>query len=124
MTDSTTANVNNKQNDMNKKGNRKKVIKSPSDINEEQIINYVQREFIRAYMTAYAQRDIKKQELTTFTKYLKNIKPVNTSSNHYVNRLKSLCNEMKGYYSQFQKLNYILGINFNQVETSEEQMQN
>lgn len=124
MTDSTTANVNNKQNDMNKKGNRKKVIKSPSDINEEQIINYVQREFIRAYMTAYAQRDIKKQELTMFTKYLKNIKPVNTSSNHYVNRLKSLCNEMKGYYSQFQKLNHILGINFNQVETSEEQMQN
>ena len=124
MTDSTNANANNRQNDRNKKVNRKKITKSPSDINEEQIINYVQREFIRAYMTAYAQRDIKKQELTMFTKYLKNIKPVNTSSNHYVNRLKSLCNEMKGYYSQFQKLNQILGINFNQVETSEEQLQN
>ena len=77
MTDSTNANANNRQNDRNKKVNRKKVIKSPSDINEEQIINYVQREFIRAYMTAYAQRDIKKQELTMFTKYLKNIKGFN-----------------------------------------------
>ena len=95
MTDSTTANVNNKQNDMNKKGNRKKTIKSPSDINEEQIMRYVQREFIKAYMTAYAQREVKEKELVMFTKYLKNIKPVNTSSNHYVNRLKSLCNEMK-----------------------------
>ena len=53
-----------------------------------------------------------------FTKYLNNIKPVNTSSNHYVNRLKSLCNEMKGYYSQIQKLNYILGISFNQDRTN------
>ena len=124
MTDSANANANDKQKDMNKKGNRKKTTKSPSDINEEQIIRYVRREFIKAYMTAYAQREIKEKELVMFTKYLKNIKPVNTSSNHYVNRLKSLCNEMKGYYSQFQKLNHILGINFNQVETSEEQMQN
>lgn len=124
MTDSTNAKANDKQKDMNKKGNRKKTAKSPSDINEEQIMRYVQREFIKAYMTAYAQRNVSEKELGMFTKYLKNIKPVNTSSNHYVNRLKSLCNEMKGYYSQFQKLNHILGINFNQVETSEEQMQN
>ena len=103
MTDSTNANANDKQKDMNKKGNRKKTTKSPSDINEEQIIRYVQREFIKAYMTAYAQREVKEKELVMFTKYLKNIKPVNTSSNHYVNRLKSLCNEMKGYYSQFKK---------------------
>ena len=118
MIDSTNAYANNKQKDMNKKGNRKKTTKSPSDINEEQIIRYVQREFIKAYMTAYAQRSITDKELVMFTKYLKNIKPVNTSSNHYFNRLKSLCNEMKGYYSQFQKLNYILGINFNQDRTS------
>ena len=117
MNNSENANVNNKQNDKNKKKNKKKIVKSPNDINEEQIINYVQREFIKAYMTAYAQREIKDKELVMFTKYLKNIKPINTSSNHYVNRLKSLCNEMKGYYSQFQKLNYILGINFNQDKT-------
>ena len=118
MTDSTNANANDKQKDMNKKGNRKKTTKSPSDINEEQIMRYVQKEFIKAYMTAYAQREVKDKELIMFTKYLKNIKPVNTSSNHYVNRIKSLCNEMKGYYSQFQKLNYILGINFNQDRTN------
>lgn len=118
MTDSINANANNKQNDMSKKGNRKKTAKSPSDINEEQIMRYVQREFIKAYMSAYARRSITDKELVMFTKYLKNIKPVNTSSNHYVNRLKSLCNEMKGYYSQFQKLNYILGINFNQDRTN------
>jgi transcriptional regulator of aromatic amino acid metabolism len=118
MTDSTNANANDKQKDMNKKENRKKTTKSSSDINEEQIMRYVQREFIKAYMTAYAQREVKENELVMFTKYLKNIKPVNTSSNHYVNRLKSLYNEMKGYYSQFQKLNYILGINFNQDRTN------
>ena len=117
MNNSESANVNNKQNNMNKKVNKKRNTKSPSDINEEQIINYVQREFTKAYMTAYAQRKVSDKELSMFTKYLNNIKPVNTSSNHYVNRLKSLCNEMKGYYSQFQKLNYILGINFDQDRT-------
>lgn len=35
MTDSTNANVNDKQKDINKKGNRKKTTESPSDINEE-----------------------------------------------------------------------------------------
>ena len=102
---------------MNKNGNNKRRNKSLTDINEEQILNFVQKEFIKAYMSAYSQRNITDKELTMFTKYLKNIKPVNTSSNHYVNRIKSLCNEMKGYYSQFQKLNYILGINFNQERT-------
>lgn len=81
-------------------------------------MRYVQREFIKTYMTAYARRKVKEKELVMFTKYLKNIKLVNTSSNYYVNRLKSLCNEGKGYYSQFQKLNYILGINFNQDRTN------
>ena len=59
MTNSTNANANDKQKDMNKKENRKKANKSPSDINEEQIMRYVQREFIKAYMTAYAQREVK-----------------------------------------------------------------
>ena len=107
----------NKQNNGNNKGNKKRHNKSLTDINEEQILNFVQKEFIKAYMSAYSQRNITDKELTMFTKYLKNIKPINTSSNHYVNRIKSLCNEMKGYYSQFQKLNYILGINFNQERT-------
>lgn len=113
---SSKQNTSNNQN-TNKKGNKKRHNKSLTDINEEQILNFVQKEFIKAYMEAYSQRNITDKELTMFTKYLKNIKPVNTSSNHYVNRIKSLCNEMKGYYSQFQKLNYILGINFNQERT-------
>jgi len=111
--------MNNKEeNNIPKAKGKNKNKKPQNDINEEQIIRYVQREFIKAYMSAYAQRSITDKELVMFTKYLKNIKPVNTSSNHYVNRLKSLCNEMKGYYSQFQKLNYILGINFNQDRTN------
>ena len=111
--------MNNKiENNTPKSKGKNKNRKPQNDINEEQILKHVQREFIRAYMSAYAQRSITDKELVMFTKYLKNIKPVNTSSNHYVNRLKSLCNEMKGYYSQFQKLNYILGINFNQDRTN------
>lgn len=110
--------MNNKEeNNTPKPKGKNKSKKLQNDINEEQILKYVQREFIRAYMTAYSQREVKEKELVMFTKYLKNIKPLNTSSNHYVNRIKSLCNEMKGYYSQFQKLNYILGINFNQDRT-------
>jgi len=35
---------------------------------------------MKAYMTAYAQREVKEKELVMFTKYLKNIKSVNTSS--------------------------------------------
>ncbi len=116
MNNSDNTIASSKQN-MNNKGNKKRQNKSLTDINEEQILNFVQREFIKAYMSAYSQRNITDKELTMFIKYLKNIKPVNTSSNHYVNRIKSLCNEMKGYYSQFQKLNYILGINFNQEKT-------
>ena len=116
MNNSDNTIASSKQN-MNNKGNKKRHNKSLTDINEEQILNFVQRKFIKAYMSAYSQRNITDKELTMFIKYLKNIKPVNTSSNHYVNRIKSLCNEMKGYYSQFQKLNYILGINFNQERT-------
>ena len=113
--------MNNKEENNTPKSKGKNKNKKPqNDINEEQILKYVQREFIRAYMIAYSQKEIKEKELVMFTKYLNNIKPVNSSSNHYVNRLKSLCNEMKGYYSQFQKLNYILGINFNQDTTSED----
>ncbi len=37
-----------KQN-MNNKGNKKRHNKSLTDINEEQILNFVQREFIKAY---------------------------------------------------------------------------
>lgn len=93
-----------------KKNNTKK--KSQIDINEEEILRIVQREFIKAYMGAYSNKKISDKELNTFTRYLKNIKPLNTSSNHYLNRLKSLCNEMKTYYSQFKKLNNILGTSF------------
>ena len=110
--------MNNEKIIANNKKNKKSHTKSPSDINEEKILCYVQSEFIKAYMSAYTQREITNKELNMFLKYLKNIKPVNTSSNHYVNRLRSLCNEMKGYYSQFQKLNNILGINFNNDTTS------
>ena len=117
MNNSDNTIASNKQNNGNNKGNKKRHNKSLTDINEEQILNFVQKEFIKAYMSAYSQRNITDKELTMFTKYLKNIKPVNTSSNHYVNRIKSLCNEMKSFYSQFQKLNYILGINFNQERT-------
>lgn len=117
MNNSDNTIASNKQNNGNNKGNKKRHNKSLTDINEEQILNFIQKEFIKAYMSAYSQKNITDKELTMFTKYLKNIKPVNTSSNHYVNRIKSLCNEMKGYYSQFQKLNYILGINFNQERT-------
>lgn len=118
MNNSDSTIASNKQNNGNNKRNKKRHNKSLTDINEEQILNFVQKEFIKAYMSAYSQRNVTDKELSMFTKYLKNIKPVNTSSNHYVNRIKSLCNEMKGYYSQFQKLNYILGINFNQDRTN------
>lgn len=117
MNNSDSTIASNKQNNGNNKRNKKRHNKSLTDINEEQILNFVQKEFIKAYMSAYSQRNVTDKELSMFTKYLKNIKPVNTSSNHYVNKIKSLCNEMKGYYSQFQKLNYILGINFNQERT-------
>lgn len=111
---------NNEQNNKQKNNDnkRRRKINVSNDINEEQMINYVQREFIRAYMSCYSQKKISEKELSMFTKYLKNIKPVNTSSNHYVNRLKSICNEVKGYYSQFQKLNNILGINFDHEKTN------
>lgn len=89
-----------------------------SDINEDQIQNYVMREFIKAYMTGYSQRQVSDKELKMFMRYLKNEKPQNTSSNHYINRINSLCKEMKNYYSRFKYLNDILGTSFDQLETS------
>lgn len=101
-------------NDQQSNQKKKKIIqkKNQIDIKEEQILKNVQRDFIKAYMSAYSNKPISDKELNMFTRYLKNIRPLNTSSNHYINRLKSLCNEMRTYYSQFQKLNNILGTNF------------
>ena len=48
-----------------------------SDINEDQIQNYVMREFIKAYMTGYSQRQVSDKELKMFMRYLKNEKPLN-----------------------------------------------
>ena len=118
MTDSTNANANNRQNDRNKKVNRKKVIKSPSDINEEQILKYVQREFIKAYMSAYSQKEISDKEFIMFMKYLNSFNPINTSCNYYFNRLKGLCNEMRSFYSNFIKIYNILGTTFERDETN------
>ena len=71
------ANMNNKEeNNIPKTKGKNKNKKPQNDINEEQIIRYVQREFIKAYMTAYAQREVKEKELVMFTKYLKNIKQI------------------------------------------------
>ena len=47
-----------------------------------------------------------------FMRYLNSFNPINTSSNHYFNRLKGLCNEMKGFYSKFIKVYNILGTTF------------
>lgn len=101
-------------NDQQSNQKKKKIIqkKNQIDIKEEQILKNVQRDFIKVYMSAYSNKPISDKELNMFTRYLKNIRPLNTSSNHYINRLKSLCNEMRTYYSQFQKLNNILGTNF------------
>lgn len=103
--------VKHSKNNNNSNNNRKKGLKKQNDINEELIIKRVQKDFIKAYMGAYSQKEISDKELGMFMRYLKNVKPLNTSSNHYLNRLKSLCNEMKNHYSQFQRLNYILGTN-------------
>lgn len=62
-----STNASSKQN-MNNKGNKKRHNKSLTDINEEQILNFVQKEFIKAYMSAYSQRNITDKELTMFTK--------------------------------------------------------
>ena len=70
MNNSDNTIASSKQN-MNNKGNKKRHNKSLTDINEEQILNFVQKEFIKAYMSAYSQRNITDKELTMFTKYLK-----------------------------------------------------
>ena len=62
MNNSDSTIASNNQN-MNKKGNNKRRNKSLTDINEEQILNFVQKEFIKAYMSAYSQRNITDKEL-------------------------------------------------------------
>ena len=104
--------MNDHQSNQKDKKNKNIKKKNQIDIKEEQILKNVQRDFIKAYMSAYSNKQVSDKEINMFTRYLKNIKPLNTSSNHYLNRLKSLCNEMRTYYSQFQKLNNILGTNF------------
>ena len=95
----------------NVKSNNKKK-KLQNDINEEQILKYVQKEFIKAYMCAYSQNKVSDMEFNMFMRYLNSFNPINTSSNHYFNRLKGLCNEMKGFYSKFIKVYNILGTTF------------
>ena len=58
MNNSDNTIASNKQNNGNNKGNKKRHNKSLTDINEEQILNFVQKEFIKAYMSAYSQRNI------------------------------------------------------------------
>lgn len=110
--------MNNKEENNTPKSRGKNKNKKPqNDINEEQILKYVQREFIRAYMSAYSQKKITDQEFSMFMKYLSSFNPINTSCNHYFNRLKGLCNEMKGFYSKFIKIYNILGTTFEHNET-------
>ena len=54
MNNSDNTIASNKQNNGNNKGNKKRHNKSLTDINEEQILNLVQKEFIKAYMSAYS----------------------------------------------------------------------
>lgn len=111
--------MNNKEeNNMPKSKGKNKNRKPQNDINEEQILKHVQREFIRAYMSAYSQKKITDQEFSMFMKYLNSFNPINTSCNHYFNRLKGLCNEMKTFYSKFIKIYSILGTTFKQDETN------
>lgn len=111
--------MNNKEENNTPKSKGKNKNKKPqNDINEEQILKYVQREFIRAYMSAYSQENITEQEFSMFMKYLNSFNPINTSCNHYFNRLKSLCNEMKTFYSKFIKIYSILGTTFDLDETN------
>ena len=100
------------ENSISKAKGKTKNKKLQNDINEEQILKYVQKEFIRAYMSAYSQKGITNQEFSMFMKYLNSFNPVNTSCNHYFNRLRGLCNEMKSFYSKFIKIYNILGTTF------------
>lgn len=109
---------NNEENNTPKSRGKNKNKKPQNDINEEQILKYVQREFIRAYMSAYSQKKITNQEFSMFMKYLNSFNPINTSCNHYFNRLKGLCNEMKSFYSKFIKIYSILGTTFERDETN------
>ena len=105
--------MNNKEeNNITKSKGKNKNKKPQNDINEEQILKYVQREFIKAYMSAYSQKKISDKEFSMFMKYLNSFNPVNTSCNHYFNRLKGLCNEMRSFYSNFIKIYNILGTTF------------
>lgn len=105
--------MNNKEENNTTKSKGKNKNKKPqNDINEEQILKYVQREFIKAYMSAYSQKKISDKEFSMFMKYLNSFNPVNTSCNHYFNRLKGLCNEMRSFYSNFIKIYNILGTTF------------
>ena len=111
--------MNNKEeNNVSKSKAKSKTKKPQNDINEEQILKYVQREFIKAYMSAYSQKKITEQEFSMFMKYLNSFNPINTSCNHYFNRLKGLCNEMKSFYSKFIKIYNILGTTFEHNETN------
>ena len=111
--------MNNKEeNNVSKSKTKSKTKKPQNDINEEQILKHVQREFIRAYMSAYSQKKITEQEFSMFMKYLNSFNPINTSCNHYFNRLKGLCNEMKSFYSKFIKIYSILGTTFEHTETN------
>ncbi len=102
----------------NKRKNKQRPL---SYINEDQIQNCIMKEFIKAYMIGYSQRQVSDKELKMFMRYLKNEKPLNTSSNHYINRINSLCTEMKNYYSRFKYLNDILETSFDEPETSNKQ---
>lgn len=51
--------MNNKEENNTPRQKRKSKNKKPqNDINEEQILKYVQREFIRSYMSAYSQKKL------------------------------------------------------------------
>ena len=106
------------ENNISRTKGKTKNKKPQNDINEELILKYIQREFIRAYMSAYSQKKITDQEFNIFMKYLNSFNPINTSCNHYFNRLKGLCNEMKTFYSKFIKIYSILGTTFKQDETN------
>lgn len=111
--------LNNKEESSISKNKGKNKNKKPqNDINDEQILKYVQKEFIRAYMRAYSQKEITEQEFSMFMKCLNSFNPINTSCNHYFNRLKGLCNEMKSFYSKFIKIYSILGTTFKRDETN------
>ena len=48
--------TNKEENNIPKSKGKNKNKKPQNDINEEQILKYVQREFIKAYMSAYSQK--------------------------------------------------------------------